>query len=61
MYSNQKEINYISFSNVKGSAEICRPYLHKLLQFSQTPSPLPSLTFYGFPLELPEVLHYTYF
>ena len=43
MYSNQKEINYISLSNVKGSAEICRPYLHKLLQFSQTPPSIPDI------------------
>ena len=44
IYSNQKEINYISHSNIRASVETRPPKLHNLLQFSP---PLPSLTFYG--------------
>ena len=46
IYSNQKEIKYISHSNIRASVETRPPKLHNLLQFS---TPLPSLTFYGPP------------
>ena len=46
IYSNQKEIKYISPSNIRASVEIRPPQLHNLLQFSPA---LPSLTFYGPP------------
>ena len=34
IYSNQKEINYISPSNIRASVETRPPKLHNLLQFS---------------------------
>ena len=67
IYSKQKEINYISLSNIRASAETRLPKLHSiiLLQFSppfisdilwaliSPPPPLPP--------ELCKVLQYTYF
>ena len=41
MYSNQKEINYASPSNIRGSVETCPPKLHSLLQFS--PPSIPDI------------------
>ena len=40
IYSNQKEINHISHSNIRASVATRSPKLHNLLQFSP---PLPSL------------------
>ena len=34
IYSNQKEIKYISHSNIRASVETRPPKLHNLLQFS---------------------------
>ena len=34
IYSNLKEINYISHSNIRASVETSSPKLHNLLQFS---------------------------
>ena len=40
IYSNQKEINYISHSNIyRASAETRPPKLHNFLQFSSPPPP----------------------
>ena len=41
MYSNQKEINYISPSTIRASAETCPAKLHSLLQFS--PPSIPDI------------------
>ena len=35
IYSNLKEINYISHSNIRASVETSSPKLHNLLQFSR--------------------------
>ena len=40
-YSNQKEINYVSPSNIRASVETCPPKLHSLLQFS--PPSIPDI------------------
>ena len=45
IYSNQKEINYISPSGIRASVESHPPKLHGILKST----PLPSLTFYGPP------------
>ena len=44
IFSDQKEIKYISPSNIRASVETRPNKLHNLLQFSPA---LPSLTFYG--------------
>ena len=41
MYSNQKEINYISPSTIRASAETRPAKLHSLLQFS--PPSIPDI------------------
>ena len=41
MYSNQKEINYVSPSNIRASVETHPPNLHSLLQFS--PPSIPDI------------------
>ena len=58
IFSDQKEIKYISPSNIRASVETHPNQLHNLLQFSPA---LPSLTFYGPSPELHKVLRYTYF
>ena len=40
-YSNQKEINYVSPSNIRARVETCPPKLHSLLQFS--PPSIPDI------------------
>ena len=57
VYSNLKEINYISHSNIRASVETSSPKLPNLLQFSP-PSILDIL--WTSP-ELRECLRYTYF
>ena len=60
IYSNQKEINYISPFNITASVETLPPQLHNLLQF-----PPPSIRDFLWasppPPELRKVLRYTYF
>jgi len=57
IYSNQKEINYISPSNIKASVETHPPKLYNLLQFSLSFYPWH---FMGLPAKLCQVLRYMY-
>ena len=59
IYSNQKEIKYISQSNIRASVETRPPRLHNLLQFS-APS-TPDILWASPPPEFREFLRYTYF
>ena len=47
IYSNQKEINYISHSNIRASVATRPPKLHNLLQFS--PPSISDMTFMDLP------------